>query len=329
MGVALDGLADALEKDPERAEAKATAGPTSADPFRGMFSYDGSFIPDCDSLVIDPEAANPMLDNLAARCKSAAEAAPEEIVQTCQVQAAEEVSAKTSHKSAKSSSSITSNSKQERISTSSDEPSDPSSPGLDIVIGYWKDEKDSHYEVYFDPGSTTSCHVKTTRPGGLVRETSALIRRGQFRGKSAGRIIWGSAFVLKTPVESPSNLHWKSMRNGKDFSWTRVDDGAARRDGKEAVAKKECLEASSCVNPPGSVEEVQEPIPSGNGLYSTSWTSRTRRRVWRAVVSKTSVDRDVRAGSTVITPSEVAAAPCRWVQSHSGEWRVIKKGPRK
>ena len=44
------------------------------------------------------------------------------------------------------------------------------------------------------------------------------------RGKTLGRVIWGSAFILETPIKNPNRLQWRSIRGGKDFMWTRESE---------------------------------------------------------------------------------------------------------
>jgi len=265
-----------------------------------MISYDCSYIPDRDALVIDPEAANPM---------------PDQVAKNRNRKAAEEIEP------------CSNNEVKQKVSRTPAEA--PPTPNLDVLIGCWWDEKDSFYEVTFDEGTTSSCHVKTTRPGGAVRETAALIRVGQVRGKSAGRIIWGSAFVLEMPVECPDLLQWKSVRGGRDFSWIReVVDEEMLEYAKEA----DHVSASAALQPSSKSEdlepELQQPMPDDCSFSSSRGKTSTRRRVWRPLSGKQQARGAATSEEVTKLPREVAAATCRRVKSHNGEWRVIEKGPR-
>jgi hypothetical protein len=185
-----------------------------------------------------------------------------------------------------------------------------SQPCLDVVVGCWLDAKNSFYEVIFDEDSTASCHVKTTRPGGAVRETKGLIRIGQARGKQVGRIIWGSAFVLEMPIEDPDQLQWKSIRGGRDFSWTRAVE-TEEPSHSSTSANLEPVAESEAPQP-----ELQQPEPRDHS--SPSGREKSTARVWRAI-------RDNSTPQEIVTPDEVAAATRRRVKSRNGEWRIIDK----
>jgi len=245
--------------------------------------------------IIDPEAANPL---------------PEDIAMISKCQAASQ------------------RTRQPKPSPTSVEATSasPSLPGLDVVLGCWWDAKNSLYEVTFDEDTTASCHVKTTRPGGVIRETSALIRVGQTRGKSAGRIIWGSAFVLELPVVNPDLLEWRSIRGGRDFSWTRCVLEQPERPLELVVEPCHEMVAVELPAPlqPGVVKaEQEEPQFGGDSASHSAWKSSSCRRVWRAVQGGEETAEVLR------TPNEVASASMRRVQARSGEWRVIDKKPLK
>jgi len=245
--------------------------------------------------IIDPEAANPTPEDIA-------------MISKCQV----------------ASQHTRPQSKTSPTTVEATSPS-PSLPGLDVVLGCWWDSKNSLYEVTFDENTIASCHVKTTRPGGVIRETSALIRVGQTRGKSAGRIIWGSAFVLELPVVNPDQLEWRSIRGGRDFSWTRCVEEQDKP--LELVLEPHhdmvALELHAQLDSGVVDTEPEEPQFTCDSDSRSAWKSSTHRRVWRAVQSG---DETVEAPRT---PSEVASAPTRRVQARSGEWRVIDKKPLK
>lgn len=188
-------------------------------------------------------------------------------------------------------------------------------PSLDVVVGSWWDSKDSFYEVTFDEDTTASCNVKTTRPGGAVRETKGLIRVGQVRGKSAGRIIWGSAFVLEIPIKDSDQLEWRSIRGGRDFTWIRHKDGQEPAKAiEEAPPSLEVISAQLGSAPLHPEAEEQRMPPSPSAAVDMPGC---HRRVWRAV----------REGKQEApkTPNQVASASCRRVTAKSGEWRVIDK----
>jgi hypothetical protein len=207
----------------------------------------------------------------------------------------------------------------------------PGLPCLDVVVGSWLDSKGSTYEVSFDEGTTSSCYVKTVRPCGLTRETRALIRARQVRGKPVGRILWGSAYVLEFPIDKPHQLHWRSIRGGKDFTWIKSDVmDAAKKELESAQVPGHAL-APLEVHPSPNVQEPgteAQPSTPNDLSAQNRRTSRTQdrmlysRRVWRAKQE----DLAIAAQSEVPkTPSEVAAAPCRSVKSKNGEWRTIIK----
>lgn len=265
-----------------------------------LVSYDSSCNFGGDCLLIDPEAANPL-----------AEETEQMIAKSCDPQdrdadrpAIEEKKLRTSEEGL---------------------------PCLDVVVGSWLDSKGSTYEVSFDEGTTSSCYVKTVRPCGLTRETSALIRARQVRGKPVGRILWGSAYVLEFPIDKPHQLHWRSIRGGKDFTWIKADVmDAAKKELESAQVPGHAL-APSEVHPSPNVQEPgteAQPSTPNDLSAQNRRTSRTQdrmlcsRRVWRAKQE----DVAIAAQSEVPkTPSEVAAAPCRSVKSKNGEWRTIKK----
>jgi len=203
----------------------------------------------------------------------------------------------------------------------------PSAPILDVVFGVWMDSKGSRCEVQLDEDTTSSCTVKTSCSG-IVRETSGLIRISQCRGKPPSRIIWGSAFVLELPIKDPDLLQWRSIRGGRDFTWTRehVETEAlqgARR--KHASISTESLPDSESCDPE---REAQESMPMLNSR-SRGGKSLSHKRVWRAVGDKPVTDGPSKPEKAGKTPSEVAAATSRRVKSHSGAWRVIEKAPHK
>lgn len=209
-------------------------------------------------------------------------------------------------------------------------PADEASIALNAVLGSWWDAKLSFYEVCFDKESNSSCHVKTTRPIGGVRETRGLIRMGQARGKTLGRVIWGSAFILETPIKNPNRLQWRSIRGGKDFMWTRETED---EEDTEGVAEESWHIASPVEADTGSVAqapelELQPPITNEECTsFSEQRGKRSiQKRVWRAVDSKPLVAAKPDGSSK--TPSEIAAAPRRRTKARNGEWRVLDKNRR-
>lgn len=249
-------------------------------------TYDSSWTDDMNSEVIDPEAPDPTAEELA---RLAALRSPE--------------SAPSPEKTAASSSQI-----QE----------EPVLPRLSAVLGNWWDDKGSYYEVFYDDGTTSTCYVQTTRPGGAVRGTKALIHIGQVKGRPAGRILWGSTFVLETPISDPRSLDWYSIRGGKDFKWTRAATQGDSRNtpsspsNKGKTAHKEKDIASPAQN------KNSKPDNTGGAWHPKGFA---QKRVWRAVPETQTAS----AKSPAKTPSEVAASPCRRVKSHSGVVRIIKK----
>lgn len=217
----------------------------------------------------------------------------------------------------------------------------PPTPNLDVVVGTWWDAKDSYYEVCFDDGTKSSCHVKTSRPGGGVRETSGLIRTGQPRGKTAGRIIWGSAFILEMPIHDQNRLQWRSIRGGKDFTWTREELKAEMPQVVRGLKKTSTAADQWQPTLPVSEWQAEESQAQGpmEDNHSSEENSITHKRVWRAVADKRVACPKSRSGKsdkqvaepeyTLKTPSEVVASPCRRVKGKSGTWRVITKSPQK
>jgi len=252
------------------------------DVMAGMTSYDCSYSPE-GAFVMDPEAEDPVEPTPAASSSTSSRSRPQ--------------------KSALNLNPL----ETER---------------LDCLLGCWFDAKDSFYEVTFDAGTTTSCHVKTTRPGGAVRDTDGLIRIAPVKGKNQSRIIWGSAFVLELPTVEPNYVQWTSIRGGKDFTWTRAEQIELQKLGVAAdlspilaPAESPSISAIAVAEP-----EVQRSMQDDSSSVSSKGKSITRGTwrkppgVWRAVDS-----------TSPKTPSEVAAAPCRSVKSKSGEVRVITK----
>jgi len=252
-------------------------------------------------MVIDSEAANP---------------SPEDIAQISNCRSASEHPAP----------SDSSPSKQLHFPRAASEASLPSLslPSLELVVGCWWDAKESYYEVTFDEGTTASCHVKTTRPGGVVRETKALIRAGQVRGKQVGRILWGSAFILELPVTKTDQLEWRSIRGGKDFSWMRQVE---KEQPHELATEPSPETVSAELHAQLGSQEQAEPKPAERAAASSreKADAEGKRRVWRAVHDKQAPRSTAQSKGTSKTPSEVASAPRRHVQARSGEWRVIDK----
>lgn len=266
-----------------------------------IHSYDRTFIDNFDAQIIDSEAANPL---------------PAVAAQISNGQAFNEVAYDALAQS-------TASGRHTLV--------DPSlAPALDDVLGVWKDSKGLRCEVQFDEDSTSSCTVKTSCSGGTVRETSGLIRISQCRGKPAGRIIWGSAFVLELPIKDPDHLQWRSIRGGRDFTWTR------ERAESEALQVATRKHASVSTELPPDVKACgPEPKPEAELPLSPS-NSRSRggkqlshKRVWRAVSDKPVTKGSCKLEKAGKTPSEVVAATSRRVKSHSGAWRVIEKAPHK
>lgn len=209
-------------------------------------------------------------------------------------------------------------------------PAEEESIGLNAVLGSWWDAKLSFYEVCFDKESNSSCYVKTTRPAGVVRETNGLIRMGQVRGKTLGRVIWGSAFILETPIKNPNRLQWRSIRGGKDFMWTREleDEEDAEGGAEESWQIASPVEADQGSESQAPEPEMQPPITNEECTsFSEHWGKRSiQKRVWRAVDGKPLVA--AKPGESSKTPSEVAAAPCRRTKGRNGAWRVLDKNRR-
>lgn len=209
-------------------------------------------------------------------------------------------------------------------------PADENSMALNAVLGSWWDAKLSFYEVSFDKESNSSCHVKTTRPVGGVRETRGLIRMGQARGKTLGRVIWGSAFILETPIKNPNRLQWRSIRGGKDFMWTRETED---EEDTEGGAEESWHIASPVEAVTGSVAQAPKPElqPPITNEECTSFSEQRekrsiQKRVWRAVDGKPLVV--AKPDESSKTPSEIAAAPRRRTKARNGEWRELDKNRR-
>jgi hypothetical protein len=263
--------------------------------------YDGYYLDD-ECLVIDPEAPDSI----------EAEIAPEETefgqddfvidpeaADPCDVDRSEQSQKKVENEHAKVSSS-SSASKTPVVGNKRLVSADNHKPGLEAVLGYWWDAQGSYYEVSLDGNSSSSCSVKTTRPGGAVRATKELIRL--FRRQSrfgSDSIVWGSAFVLETPLKDADQLRWRSHKNrgAKPFVWFR--------DQPEATA--------SSVREPAQGPKVQKPEKS---------SKKSGKAVWREVeAAKTKVD----TLESSKTPKEVRSSTVRNVQARSGIWRVIRK----
>lgn len=95
------------------------------------------------------------------------------------------------------------------------------------LVGKWRDNKGSKYEVSHCLESPGSLSVKTTRDNGFALTTRGLIRVDEC-GETFD-ILWGKkpSFVLITASMSESFVEWRSLRDDPsvasdlDFIWQR------------------------------------------------------------------------------------------------------------
>lgn len=120
---------------------------------------------------------------------------------------------------------------------------DPSSSSSRMcnLAGDWRDTRGSIYTVWLDQRHAKSCSVRTWRPSGEVRESSALIR------EIGADLVFGKDFALVSPdawAPAPWNeLRWEA-RSGQFYQWMRVGvaaGGSAAREVHKAfsAAKRE------------------------------------------------------------------------------------------
>lgn len=182
---------------------------------------------------------------------------------------------------------------------------------LHSVMGKWRDTKRSQYHVFLDSDDATTCTVRTTRPGGGIRVTRALIRLARGTNGNPFRVMWGHGFELDGSQALQNQITWMSIHGGRDFQWTRITDG-----------KPEALEPETPMPP-----ERPAPLTPSQVAALPYRKTQSRSGVWRIVERPQRPEMEERTTETGLskTPSQVAAAPYRRVTGRNGGVRVVCK----